>query len=338
MMTIDDRIAAVARARIHRASGALSRARDAVHAASACRANMRGSPAPRTATTVTELFARLVRDGHATAWRSLHNRGRLYHVRGRRLYEAIGEPRHRHRRPVPARQVTERLMRLDTLLAQPEVRWLVSEEEKVDYFRSLAPALPTERLPHAAAGADVRRRPRLFPGNVLVGVGESKPTFSYVVTSADEEDWRRVIARYGELLAALPCWVLRAYFPPELKPTLTRFHWLFREELAEPLSDATLGELRWHFEHLRTPATPRTRCDAERFRECQFQLLVKPRYRLLHKRWLEHGDAAFDVASSTAIAEHLAKYTWPGPLPPAAGLIPQYRCAVDAGSHSAQED
>lgn len=255
---------------------------------------------------VTEFFARLVRDGHATAWRSLHNRGRLYHVRSRRLYEAIGEPSHRHRRAVPARQVTERLMRLDALLAQPKVQWLASEAEKVDYLRRLAPALSTEELSHVSNAA---RGPRLLPSDVLVGIGESKPTFVYVARSANEDDWRRAIVGHEHLLAALPAWVLRAYFPPELKAQLSRFHFVFQEELGEPLSPTILKELRWYFEQLRAPTTRRAPGDRERFRECQVQLLITPRYRLLHQRWLAHGDAAFDVASSSANAQHLAKHT-----------------------------
>ncbi len=95
-------------------------------------------------------------------------------------------------------------MRLDALLAQPQVQWLVSEVEKIAYLRSLLPDFPIERLPHVGSRTGVRPRFRLFPSDVLVGIGESRPTFAYVVTTADEEDWGRVITRHGELLAALP--------------------------------------------------------------------------------------------------------------------------------------
>jgi hypothetical protein len=199
-------------------------------------------------------------------------------------------------------------MRLDALLAQPTVRWLVSEAEKVDYLRRLAPALPAEGLSHVGNWAGARGL-RLRPSDVLVGIGESKPTLVYVVTSPNEHDWRRVIAQYGHHLEALTCWVFRAYFPPELKPQLSRFHLLFQEELGEPLSPTILKELRWYFEQLRARTTGRTPCDRERLRECQVQLLITPRYRLLHQRWLAHGEAAFDVASSSANAQHLAKHT-----------------------------
>ena len=307
MMTMDERIAAVARL------GFTERqARFLVHVmlfSGICLPRQYARSAGIAyGHNVTEFFAKLVRDEHATAWRSLHNRGRLYHVRGRRLYEAIGEPRQRHRRAVPARQVTDRLMRLDALLAQPTVRWLASDAEEVDYLRSLAPALSAEGLSDFGDGSSGRGL-RLLPSDVLVGVGEAMPTLAYVVTTANEDDWRRVLAECGRLLSALPCWVFRAYFPPEVKPQLSRFHFVFQEELAEPVSALRLDDLRWYFEQLRTRATGRTPHDRERFRGCQVQLLIAPRYRLLHQRWRAHGEATFEIASSPAIADHLTKHS-----------------------------
>jgi hypothetical protein len=143
-----------------------------------------------------------------------------------------------------------------------------------------------------------------------MGVGESQePTFVYVVTSPVEEDWRRIIGRYGDLLGALPCWVFRACFPPEQKTRMSRFHIVFREELAEPLSPRAIDELRWHFHQLRGGAGLRTPREEERFQSGQVQLLVNPRFRVLHERWLMDGEAAFDVASSHAVVEHLGSET-----------------------------
>jgi hypothetical protein len=63
----------------------------------------------------------------------------VYHVRDRRLYDAIGEPAHPHRRQVPARQVIDRLTRLDAVLADPKLRWLATELEKVAYVGKVVP-------------------------------------------------------------------------------------------------------------------------------------------------------------------------------------------------------
>jgi len=259
---------------------------------------------------VTEFFAKLVRRRHATPCRCLHNRGRLYHVHDRRLYAAIGEPRHPHRRPVSVRQVVERLMRLGSVIINPNLRWFVSEAEKVAFVRRMAPSFPLERLPHVRVGSGPSARLKLFPDDVLMGVDEAhRPWFVYVVTSPVEEDWREVFSRHGDLLAALPQWTFRACIPPELTPQMARIHLVFRNELAEPLSASTVADLKWHFEQLRSRAGGRTRREEDRFQQGQVQLMVTPRFRVLHRRWLVEGDAAFEVPLSHAIVEHLGNYT-----------------------------
>jgi hypothetical protein len=74
-----------------------------------------------------------------------------------------------------------------------------------------------------AVGTGVRRYLRFFPNDALMGIGESRPTFGYLVTSANEEDWRRAAVRYGDGLPALPSWVFGAYFPPELEAYVDPF-------------------------------------------------------------------------------------------------------------------
>ena len=46
-----------------------------------------------------KFFANLVRLGFVSTYDCSHNRGRVYHVRHRAIYEAIGEPDSRLRRP-----------------------------------------------------------------------------------------------------------------------------------------------------------------------------------------------------------------------------------------------
>ena len=71
--------------------------------------------------------------GHASTRRRIDG-ARHYHVHGRRLYAAIGEPHNRHRKPVTLARAIERLMVLDAVLAEHRLRWLGSEREKVEYF------------------------------------------------------------------------------------------------------------------------------------------------------------------------------------------------------------
>ena len=226
------------------------------------------------------------------------------------LYAAIGEPRHPHRRPVPVRQVIERLMRLDSVIINPNLRWFVSEPEKVAFVRRMAPSFPLERLPHVRVGTGPSARLKLFPDDVLMGVDEAqRPWFVYVVTSPVEEDWREVFSRHGDLLAALQQWTFRACIPPELTPQMARIHLVFRNELAEPLSASTVADLRWHFDQLRSRTGGRTKREEDRFQRGQVQLMITPRFRVLHQRWLADGETTFDVPSSHAIVEHLGNYT-----------------------------
>jgi len=91
-------------------------------------------------------FARLVERGDALRIECLHNRARLYRLHARALYDAIGEGSSRYRRTVSPRLAMERVMRLDAVLASPDLTWLDSSAEK-------AAALglpPTSTLPDAS--------------------------------------------------------------------------------------------------------------------------------------------------------------------------------------------
>jgi hypothetical protein len=116
--------------------------------------------------TVSRFFDKLVQRGYATVCDCLHNRAELYHVRHRALYRAIDEPHSRYRRPVPAHQVLDRLMRLDAVVIQPDLIWLATEEETGCVLQSdgsVAPArtaaAPDSRSRHSRAVAAVPGRP-----------------------------------------------------------------------------------------------------------------------------------------------------------------------------------
>ena len=89
--------------------------------------------------------------GFATANDTAHRGALLYHLHGKRLYRAIGEPDDRHRRPVTLARAIERLMVLDGVLAEPETAWLATPHEKVEHFTTVT-SLPLETLPGRGAG------------------------------------------------------------------------------------------------------------------------------------------------------------------------------------------
>ena len=67
-----------------------------------------------------KFFANLVRARFVSTYDCAHSRGRVYHVRHRAIYEAIGEPDSRLRRPPGVPRALERLMLLDSILENPE--------------------------------------------------------------------------------------------------------------------------------------------------------------------------------------------------------------------------
>src|SRR5438128_1640346 len=54
-----------------------------------------------------DFFHALLIHGYATARPCGHNRARIYHLHGKRLYAAIGEPDNRHRRPTTLARAVE---------------------------------------------------------------------------------------------------------------------------------------------------------------------------------------------------------------------------------------
>jgi hypothetical protein len=70
-------------------------------------------------------FNKLIAGGFATTDLSAPaHAGRVYHLQYKPWYRLLGEPDHRHRRPMSVGRAVERLMVLDGVLAEPDVTWL----------------------------------------------------------------------------------------------------------------------------------------------------------------------------------------------------------------------
>src|SRR5713226_3985682 len=82
-----------------------------------------------------DFLSKLVTGGYAKPITpgALH-RGRLYHVQYKPLYEAIGEPNNRHRKPASLGRMVELLMLLDAVLPDTGYTWLGTEQDKLAYF------------------------------------------------------------------------------------------------------------------------------------------------------------------------------------------------------------
>jgi hypothetical protein len=258
---------------------------------------------------VSRFFDKLVQRGYATVSDCLHNRAELYHFRHRALYRAIDQPHSRHRQPVPARHVVDRLMRLDAIVLQPDLIWLATEEEKVAFFSLMAPSLPRERLPHVMVGKGARGRLRLFPEDQPIGVTTTgRVVFTYLVTAWETATLRAFVQRHADLLRMLPGWTLRLVFAQQLADATAHFEGAVRDELT-PLRPELLTKLKWYFAKRHSAPNPR----ALSFEDPEFWehqgAFSSPRFQQLYRRWRTDGDTVFEALGSPANTEALERGT-----------------------------
>lgn len=259
---------------------------------------------------VNKFFDKLASREHATVCGCLHNRAQLYHVKHHELYRAVGQPHSRYRRPVPARQVIERLMRLDGIVLFPELAYFASEDEKVAFFGLMAPSLSRERLPHITVGRGSSPRMRFFPEDQPIAVTSTgRVVFTYVVSAGYVEEFRAFVQRHADLLQALPGWTLRLLFPRLIAGSIDTFEAAARHELTATLGPEMLAELKCYLNKRRSTANPRALSfEDEDFWQHQ-SAFDTSRFRQLYRRWLSDGESVFETISSPAIAEALERGT-----------------------------
>jgi hypothetical protein len=256
---------------------------------------------------VNAFFDKLVDHAFAVECSCVHNRARVYQLRYQPLYSAIGEPNSPNRKPIAAAGVAERLMLLDAIVMQGDLVWLSTVSDKVAFFSATSSCAP-EWLPHKSVGADANSRVQLlFPDALPVGIQSGgRPVFIFVVNTWNSDDLRAFLQRYADLLGSLQRWTLRIVLPPHLAVLKASLEAVVRDELASPISAMAVGELRCYFEQRRDRRSARESADADRFRRSQRAFEGK-RWRLLFRRWLSDGDAAFNVVTSPAIRDALMR-------------------------------
>jgi hypothetical protein len=253
-------------------------------------------------------FEKLVSRRYASAYPCRHNRARLYHVHHVGLYRAIGEPNSPHRRPVAAGSIRERLMVLDSMLANPELNWLATDAEKVAHFTTVTPPVPVEKLPRLTMKAKSPPVGDPFPDRLPIGIDSNgRAMFLYLVRPYTRDDLQAFLSRHAELLCSLPSWTLRLVFPRQLAHAYEAFQAVVREEWESPLHACTVEELKWYFEQRRTTPRARFRPGADERLDGAAQAFERPRFYALYRRWLRDGDRAFEAASSPLISETLAR-------------------------------
>lgn len=251
-------------------------------------------------------FAKLVRLGYASSFDTSKGRGRLFHIHGRELYDAVGQPHSRLRRPPSVAHAIERCMLLDVVLAHPDVVWLGDADEKVVHLTTLA-GIPLDDLPRAMVGIGTRRQLQYFPDRLPLGMHpEGRVVLVYLPGGRHRDHVADFIQRHQAMLTRLPAWTISLAEPQHPSDTVGGWVDTIREHLAEPLRSSDRTELRCYFERLKDGhRTKLTAPDKARLERCVASF-EGARFRALYRAWLEGGDRVLEVASSPAIAATLA--------------------------------
>jgi hypothetical protein len=254
-----------------------------------------------------DFVARLRTRRLATAYPSAHRRAWIYHLHAKPLYQAVGEPDNRHRKPTTLARAIERLMLLDAVIGDPETRWLGTESEKREHF-TCATTLRPHELPRLVFGVGPAVTVRYFADKLPIGIASDHRThiFLYPVTRDVPTDLRVFIYRHAELLRALPQWEVRLLVPRHLRAVLGAFEAAAREELANPLRPDDIRDLRWFFEEKRRAEAGETLQDATRLNRLR-AAFRQPRFWALYRYWCQNGDAIVFALSSPVLREALAR-------------------------------
>jgi hypothetical protein len=258
-----------------------------------------------------DFLTRLVGRGYATVITpgALH-RGRLFHVQYKPLYEAIGEPNNRHRKPASLGRLVERLMLLDAVLAETRYTWLGTEQDKLAYFivGLLKTRLQKDEYPHLVFGEGDNHTVRYFPDKLPIGVegeGGWRHLFLYLVTRDVPADFRMFLHRHAELLRALPEWTIRLLVPRRFRKAAALYRYAVRDEFATPLKPSTVEELEWFFRARRGDAQTSPPADLDLATAAR--KFSAARFRALHRAWQREGNSALWAAQSHILRDALTR-------------------------------
>jgi hypothetical protein len=223
-------------------------------------------------------------------------------VRHRAIYEAIGEPDSRLRRPPGVPRALERLMLLDAILENPESIWMSSSTEKLGYLASRG--ISADDAPHLSIRQGDQRRVRHFPDRLPIGVHPSgHVVVVYLHADPMHDEFRDFLQRHAPLLERLPAWTIRIVVPAHLGDVPDRLQKNAWAQLASPLSELVLTELRWYFDRrtggvagLSEPA------DRRRFERCE-RAFATDRYTVLYRCWRQDGERVLATASSPVVGK-----------------------------------
>jgi hypothetical protein len=193
-------------------------------------------------------------------------------------------------------------MLLDAILENPESIWMSSSTEKLGYLASRG--ISADDAPHLSIRQGDQQRVRHFPDRLPIGVHPSgHVVLVYLHADPMHDEFRDFLQRHAPLLERLPAWTVRIVVPPHLGDVPGRLQKNAWAQLASPLSELVLTELRWYFDRrtgglagLSEPA------DRRRFERCE-RAFATDRYTVLYRRWRQDGERVLATASSPVVGK-----------------------------------
>ena len=186
-------------------------------------------------------------------------------------------------------------MLLDAILENPESIWMSSSAEKVDYF--LSHGISADDIPRLVIRQGDQHRVRHFPDRLPIGVHPSgHVVVVYLHADPMHDEFRDFLQRQAPLLERLPAWTIRIVVPAHLGGAVQDLQKAAWGQLASPLKEPILTELRWYFERFASPpteASPAT--ERARFDRCR-RVFATDRYTVLYRCWRQDGERVLATA------------------------------------------
>ena len=195
-------------------------------------------------------------------------------------------------------------MLLDAILENPESVWMSSRAERIDYFSSRR--ISADDVPRLVIRQGDETSVRQFPHGLPIGVHPSgHVVFVNLYADPLRDEFRDFLQRHAALLEALRAWTIRIVVPAHLgsaPETMQKNAW---GQLAAPLREPILTELRWYFERRASgPSDLSTAADRTRFERCE-RAFATDRYTVLYRCWRQDGERVQTTASSPVVGKAL---------------------------------
>lgn len=252
--------------------------------------------------TTRDFFAHLIARKLATAYECWRRGGTYYHIHHKGLYAAVGEPDNRNRRRPTIPRTVERLMLLDLVLGEPQIKWLATERDKQAFFLTER-QLEHEKLPSLVFEQGGVQTVRYFPDKLPIGVGpEGAVTFIYLVTEAERRGVQRFIIDHLNLFRSLYRCTIRLVFPTFLAAGQKGHIAAVESFFAPPLRSVVFDEFQWFCHARRAVERPSKVAAVDRQRYIKARrAFSSPWFYFAYRSWLRQGGSALQRLRSPSL-------------------------------------